>query len=647
LIETVFPTHQAEAELMSVELDWLPVIEDWDQLLTKAQSLPWPEAKPLFVQLANSRLDFLQMVKLDRAVQRNLQTFADVARADAFRLAILGSSTLSQLTPGIRVGGLRRGLVIEVYEGPYGLYRQELHDPASGLHAFEPQALLLALDARHVVGSESSSVDQALTQMRDCWSLAKAAFNCAVIQQTLLPAFPPTLGNNEHRLAESPLTLVDRINEALRPAADAAGISLLAVDSLLRWHGGVEYWFDPGLWNRAKQEVSPRAVPLYGEQVGRLLAALRGLSAKCLVLDLDNTLWGGVIGDDGLEGIILGQGNATGEAFLEFQWFIKRLQRRGVILAVCSKNDEANALIPFQNHPEMVLKAEDIACFQANWSDKAQNIRTIAATLNIGLDSLVFVDDNPVERGLIRRELPMVAVPEMPEDPAEYVRCLARGGYFEAVSITQEDRARNAQYAANAEREKMRETITDMESYLAALKMDLIWQPFDEVSLPRNLQLANKTNQFNLTTIRYAERDLELAMEDPNVLTFQFRLKDVYGDNGIISLLLARLQGQDLFVETWLMSCRVLGRRVEDAVLHVLAARARARGARRIIGEYRQTAKNGMVRDHYAKLGFTSLDLTDTAHGRWALNVENYVPQPNAINIVEGPHAKTGNLQSA
>lgn len=634
---------------MSGEMDWLPFLAEWDEQLAHAQSLRWVDAKACFIRLANCRIDFIQTLKLDRAVQRSLKTSGGGDERDMVRLSILGSSTLSHLAAGVRIGGLRRGLIVEIYEGSYGLYRQELTDPTSGLHAFKPQVLLLALDACHMVGNEGASVDQALERMCDCWWLAKQAFGCALIQQTLLPVFPPTLGNNEHRLGESLSTLIDGINHALRPRADEQGVDLLALDSFVRWHGGIDYWFDSNLWNRAKQEVSPRASALYGEQVGRLLGALRGRSSKCLVLDLDNTLWGGIIGDDGLEGIVCGQGNAAGEAFLDFQRFIKALQRRGVILAVCSKNDEANALLPFQGHPEMVLKTTDFACFVANWLDKAQNIRTIAATLNIGLDSLVFVDDNPAERGLIRRELPMVAVPEMPEDPAEYVRCLARAGYFEAVGITEEDRARHEQYSANAEREKLRQTVTNMASYLAALKMELTWQPFDRFSLPRIVQLANKTNQFNLTTIRYAQLDLERAMADPTVVTLQFRLKDIYGDNGIIALLLGRLKGEDLVVESWLMSCRVLGRQVEEAVLNLLVARARGIGARRIVGEYRPTERNSIVRDHYFKLGFSPLEpgIDVAAIRGWVLPVEDYEPKPISITIVEGQHAQAGNLQSA
>ncbi|PNG26968.1 methoxymalonyl-ACP biosynthesis protein [Methylocella silvestris] len=465
----------------------------------------------------------------------------------------------------------------------------------------------------------------------------------------MLPCIPPTLGSNEHRLPESPHALIERINSELRPAADAAGVHLLALDSFMRLHGGLNFWHEASLWNRAKQEVGPAASALYGEYAGRLIAALRGLSAKCLVLDLDNTLWGGVIGDGGLEGIALGQGSAAGEAFLDFQRYAQTLSRRGVILAVCSKNDEINARAPFQKHPEMILKETDIACFVANWSDKAQNIRTIAASLNIGLDALVFADDNPAERGLIRRELPMVAVPELPEDPADYVSTIARGGYFEAVAVTGEDRERGSQYAGNAQREKLRETVTDVASYLAALKMELIFQPFDRIGLPRIVQLANKTNQFNLTTIRYVERDLERVIDDPRCVSLQLRLKDVYGDNGIIALILGRMQGQDLFIETWLMSCRVLGRQVEEATLQLIAARAEASGARRLIGEYRPTAKNGMVREHYEKLGFAPLDASgeESTANRWILELSSYRSKPTPIRLVEGPNAKTADLQRA
>ena len=244
----------------------------------------------------------------------------------------------------------------------------------------------------------------------------------------------------------------------------------------------------------------------------------------------------------------------------------------------------------------------------------------------------------------------MVAVPELPEDPAYYAQCIARGGYFEALSITAEDQERGALYAANAERDKLRDSVTDMDSYLAALNTELIWQPFDKLGLSRIVQLANKTNQFNLTTTRYVDRDIERAIADPDALTLQLRAKDIYGDNGVISLIVGRRSGADLFVETWLMSCRVLGRQVEQATLNLLVERAREIGARQIVGEYRPTAKNGMVRDHYAKLGFEPLVGEFGAAGvtRWVLNIDDFQPTPTAITTLKGPHARSAaDLHSA
>ena len=327
---------------------------------------------------------------------------------------------------------------------------------------------------------EGSSAAGSIALMQSCWKLAKEQLGAAVIQQTILPIMPTLVGNNEQQMPQSPAAVIAEINAQLRAAARAAGVHLLAVDALAEQEG-VRAWYDPSLWYRSKQEIHPSASPLWGDHVGRLLGALRGLSFKCLVLDLDNTLWGGIIGDDGLEGIQLGQGDAVGECFVAFQKYAAKLATRGVILAVCSKNDDANARAAFERHPEMVLRLKDIACFVANWQDKASNIRHIAKTLNIGLDSLVFADDNPFERNLIRQELPMVAVPELPEDPAYYIDAIAGAGYFEALALTKEDAERGQQYQANAERERMLESGTDMASYLRGLEMQLVWLPFDSM----------------------------------------------------------------------------------------------------------------------------------------------------------------------
>ena len=375
---------------------------------------------------------------------------------------------------------------------------------------------------------------------------------------------------------------------------------------------------------------------MYGELVARLLAAKQGRSAKCLVLDLDNTLWGGVVGDDGLEGLVIGQGSALGEAFVAFQEYARELARRGVILAVCSKNDEANAVEPFDKHPEMVLKRHDIASFVANWNDKASNLRAITDELNIGIDSLVFVDDNPFERTLVRRELPMVAVPEVGDDPATFAQTLADAGYFEALAVTEEDRARGEQYQGNRQRERLKASTTDLDSYLRSLEMELIWRRFDKVGLQRTVQLINKTNQFNLTTRRYTEEDVLAVMEDSRAFGLQLRLVDRFGDNGIIAIVIGKMNGtEDLAIDTWLMSCRVLGRQVEPTTLNLIAETAKRLGARRLIGEYLPTKKNGMVKDHYAKLGFTVAETGEDGSSRAVLDLPTFAPASTFITVTE------------
>jgi FkbH-like protein len=342
------------------------------------------------------------------------------------------------------------------------------------------------------------------------------------------------------------------------------------------------------------------------------------------VLDLDNTLWGGVIGDDGLEGIALGQGSAEGEAYLSVQRAALEYRSRGVVLAVSSKNDEAVAQKPFREHPDMLLKEGHITVFRANWQDKASNIRLIAEQLNIGIDSLVFLDDNPFERELFRRELPLVAVPELPEDPALYARTLAWAGYFDAVSISEEDRKRADFYKANAERSATLTSSTDLQGYLRSLEMVCTIRPFDPVGRPRIAQLINKSNQFNLTTHRYTESEVAAMESDPNKFTMQVRLADKFGDNGMISVIVFDKAGDIWTNDVWLMSCRVLGRRVEEAALAHICAAARAEGTRKLIGVYLPTVKNQMVADLYGRLGFVKIESRPDGTTKWELDVDAY-----------------------
>ncbi len=617
-------------------LPWLPASENWKAQL---RDLPGTDARDTWqrlVALANARLDFLQTVMLDKALAKHFPN-ANPPPTDLkpFRLAILASSTVEHLLAGIRVSALRRSIWCTTYTGEYGQYMQDLISPSSHLNDFAPSAILIALDSHHLAGSDPRQespvrAEESLALLKRLWSAARNRFNCPIIQQTLLPVFHPVVGANEHRLPSSPSAVVQQLNERIRTSVDEYGVHLLSLDEACAAHG-LREWHDVGLWHHAKQEICPAMAPLYGDLVGRLLAALQGQSKKCLVLDLDNTLWGGVIGDDGVSGISLGQNSALGEAYVEFQKYVLQLSRRGIILAVCSKNDEANARCPFEQHSEMVLRLSDIACFRANWQDKASNIRMIAKTLNIGLDSLVFVDDSPFERNQVRAELPMVAVPELPDDPAFYSATISAAGYFEAVALTDEDKTRTAQYQENVKRQQLLDSSSDLDSYLRSLEMRLIGEPFDLNSIKRATQLINKTNQFNLTTRRYREEDIERLAVDPCHLTLQLRLIDSLGDSGIISVVIGRLQGKEMWLDTWLMSCRVLGRKVEESTFNMVAERAAALGASCLLGQYVPSAKNAMVRDFYEHLGFTKLAENPDGSVSWRFHLAGFVPRSTFI----------------
>ena len=619
-----------------LELSWLPEDTEWDVRLEALSTDSPIESWGTLIQLAGSRINFVQTGKLDRLAQRLAESgIAGAANLTRVRLALLGSSTLRHLIPGIRVAGLRQRLWVEIFEGNYGQYFQDLSNADSGLHQFSPDVVCFAFDARHLYSLGNGDVEATLTHIRSVWEIAKKSFACRIIQQTALAIFPELVGSNEHRLPSSPQSFIATLNAAFRVAADDFGVDLLSVDNYAA-KDGIRLWHDATLWHKSKQEVHPGVAHKYGELLIRILGAQYGRSRKCLVLDLDNTLWGGVIGDDGIAGIRLGSGSAIGEAYLAFQQYVLSLRDRGVILAVCSKNEVHTALLPFNEHPEMLVKHSDIACFIANWDDKAKNLKAIAKALNIGIDSLVFVDDSPFERNLVRELLPEVAVPELPEDPAMYAMTLADASYFEAVAITQEDRERTDQYKANIDRESFRGNVGDLASYIRGLQMELSYQHFDEANLMRVTQLINKTNQFNLTTKRYSHAEVRAMMADSASLTWQFRLKDRFGDNGIIGVIMGKLNGSKEFIlDTWLMSCRVMGRQVEDACMNMVAEGAQNAGAVRIVGEYRPSTKNGMVRDLFQRFGFSYLESDPEGNTKWVLDLDIYKPSETSISIIK------------
>jgi FkbH-like protein len=592
--------------------------------------------------LASHALDEIQLNQLAKQVARAREAGHSLAPLTPFKLGLISNATTDLICPALVATALRHGIALECVQAPFGQVAQQALSSGSEIKRARPDAVLVAADFRGLplrpTPGDETAARESVTHVLDHLTAVREGIKqdgkAICILQTIARPAEPYFGSLDLVTPGTLRHLIDAVNRGI--AASVAGTEdvLLDVAGLAETVGLAE-WHSPIEWNLAKLPFASTFLPLYADHVCRLIGALRGKSRRCLVLDLDNTLWSGVIGDDGIEGIIIGQGDATGEAHLTVQQAALSLRDRGIVLAVSSKNDDEIARLPFQTHPEMVLREEHIAVFQANWNDKASNITAIADELSLGLDAMVFLDDNPTERGLVRRLLPQVAVPELPEDPSLYARTLMASGYFEAITFSAEDRHRSDFYRDNARRVALQKQAGDVDAYLASLAMVISFRPFDYVGRARITQLINKSNQFNLTTRRYTEAEVRDVGCDPDCYTLQVGLSDIYGNNGMISVVICRRNRSDWHVDTWLMSCRVLGRRVENAILREILGEARRRGIHRIIGAYRPTARNKMVEDHYAKLGFSVVERGEDGTVLWELDVASAssegLPIPMAV----------------
>jgi FkbH-like protein len=580
--------------------------------------------------LANCAMDGNQLRKFSRAIQKMQAAKASFAPLTHFRLGLLGNGTQDFIFDAIVATGARHGLEIECARGEYDQALQDATDPDSHISRSRPHAVLIAIDHRALpwratpgdAATAAENVERASNYLKTVRDAVRKNSGALCILQNLA-APPETLfGSYERRVPGTILWLVEALNRQIVDSL-VMGEDILFDAAQLAQTVGLDSWHSAQEWNLAKLPFSSEFVPLYAEHIVRILAALRGRSRRCLILDLDNTLWGGVIGDDGIEGIKVAEGDAVGEAHRALQRFASSLRGRGIVLAVASKNTDEIARGPFRDHPEMILKEEHFAVFQANWQDKATNIKAISEELSLGLESMVFVDDNPVERGLVREILPQVAVPELEDDPALFARTLAAAGYFEAVAFSEEDRKRAALYQENARRVTLRQRAGDVDSYLASLDMEIVFKPFDATGRARIVQLINKSNQFNLTTRRYNEADIIAIERNPDIFTIQVRLIDRIGDNGMIGIVICRPDhGRTWRIDTWLMSCRVLGRRVEESVLCEIIDHAGRRGVERLVGEYIPTDRNLMVQKHYQKLGFTFVSEDGIGRSLWSLETK-------------------------
>ena len=595
--------------------------------------------------MASHKLKPRDIQKLGAVATANIDNSDIIAPLTHFKLGVVSNVSLDILAPLLIGTALAHGIALTVEFAPFDQASQIASDGKHSFYKGKPDAILYApfwqglmLAPEQVgVGTAGSSVAEICDRIIFEVNGIATHSGVPLIVQTLCNPGHNALGSIDRVLSFGVENIICTINQALVELSKK-GSNILLDFQALATQIGTDRLFSSRDWYWAKQPLAKDYAFWYLDQIGRLLGAMRGKSRRVLICDLDNTLWGGVIGDDGINGISIGYGSIKGEAYLALQQVAKVLKDRGVLLAVCSKNEEIAAREPFQKHPDMVLRENDFSLFVANWKDKASNIKTIANTLNLGLDTMVFMDDNPVERAQVRQELPEVAVLEIEKDPSNYANILMRSGYFESVSFTEADVDRAAQYIANAKRIDLQTNSNDLTDFLRSLNMKAEVGQFASVDRKRIAQLINKSNQFNLTTIRLTENQIDKYAEQAEVGSFDFRLKDKFGDNGLISVMICvnaenHKPDDSWLVDTWVMSCRVLGRTMERACLDVVIERARAQGKQFLLGKYIPTDRNIIVADLYQELGFTWLRADSSNAQIWQLALDTYEPSDSLISI--------------
>lgn len=565
-----------------------------------------------------TQITFQQLKKLSKT---------DASALPQYSLAVLGDCATQHLATALRGYGVSVGIRLNVFDADYDQIDAQVMAPDSELYRFAPQGVLLQMCTEKLQEAfydrppeaRASFAEDTYARIRQIWSRIGSRIPATVLQCNFPLIDDGVFGQFGNKTEQSFLFQQRKLNYLLMQGCQEAKNTFLIDLDALQTALGRSTFADPKLYYVAKMPISLAALPAAAKLVVDVVRSLQGAVKKCLVLDLDNTLWGGVIGDDGLSGIQIGE-LGTGHAFSDFQKWLKELKNRGILLTVCSKNNEETAKEPFEKHPEMVLRLEDFSMFVANWEDKARNIRTIQQALNIGMDSMVFLDDNPFERELVRIMIPEITVPELPEDPALYLQYLRGLDLFETASYSREDAGRTEQYREKAQRAAFEAAFQSYDDYLEALQMRASAAAFDPFHYPRIAQLTQRSNQFNLRTVRYTEAEIEALAQDDSRIGLYFTLKDKFGDHGLISVVVLEKQPEDtLFISEWLMSCRVLKRGMEEFIVDKILSVAAQQGFRRVVGEYIPTPKNAMVKDLYEQLGFARLE-----NGRFQAEVSGF-----------------------
>ena len=558
------------------------------------------------------------------------------------KIAVLGGSTTNDIALMLRLFLLEAGIDAEIYQSEYAQYWQDSMFPDKELLNFKPDIVFIHTTSRNISAWPSLSdsaetvsglLDKQMLHFTQMWDNIARVFSCPIIQNNFELPFYRLLGNRDASDIHGRSNFTARLNAMFYEYAQTHSNFYIHDIMYLSASYGLDKWSDPMSWYLYKYAMTPFAIPEFSFSLACIIKSIYGLNKKALVLDLDNTLWGGVVGDDGADNLVIGPETPQGQAYVEFQNYIKQHKDLGIVLAVNSKNDIANALEGL-GHRDCMLKKDDFAVIKANWQDKATNIREIAAELSLTPDSFVFVDDNPAERDIVHSTVPGIAVPDI-GNVEDYIHVLDRGGYFETTSLSAEDASRAEQYRLNVLRASESSAYADYNDYLLNLEMIAVIKDFEPVFLARITQLTNKSNQFNLTTKRYTEADMKKVAESDEYVRLYGRLTDKFGDNGIVSVVIGKIEGDELFIELWLMSCRVLKRNMEYAMLDTLVKKSKELGIKKLVGRYYPTAKNGMVKDLYSDFGFSFVKNLDGGGSEWALDISGYMSKNNVINVIE------------
>ncbi|MBQ6574772.1 MAG: HAD-IIIC family phosphatase [Lachnospiraceae bacterium] len=582
--------------------------------------------------------DARYLIKKKKSLKRQL--LASDTRFIDKKVAILGGSTTHDIAAMIELFLLNFGIRPEIYESEYNQYWEDVMFDNPELLEFKPDIIYIHTTNRNLtfpsIGTKEEDVkvmlENDLNRFRAMWEKIDATYHCPVIQNNF--EFPPyrILGNSDCYDVSGRTSYINSLNALFSQYARDHKDFYIEDIQYLSASYGLDAWADPLYWHMYKYALSMEAIPTLAYSVSCIIKSIYGKNKKVLTLDLDNTLWGGIVGDDGPENLAIGQETSMGQVYSEFQQYIKDHRDIGVILTVDSKNDHENAIAGLE-HPDSTLSPDDFVVIKANWDPKSKNLVDTASELNLLPESFVFVDDNPAEREIIRAQVPGAAVPEI-GNVEDYIRAIDHAGYFEVTNLSADDKKRNEMYKANAQRAALEATFSDYGQYLDSLEMTGVIKSFEPVFLDRIAQLTNKSNQFNLTTKRYSRADIEHVSESDEYIDIYGKLIDKFGDNGVVSVVIGHINGDVLDMDLWIMSCRVLKRDMEFAMMDGLVERAKGAGLSRIIGYYYPTAKNNMVRDFYDRMGFTKVSEDADGNTVWEFDLKkDYENQNHHIKV--------------